>query len=307
MKFCALPGTSSGARPIASMAPASSVTRVAGALPARRAACRCGTSAASAPATCRRAVSVAATRPSGDATFSVSASRCASRPPTASCCAGVDQARRSASGVTRQRAASCTSTQSCGPAPRCAQRAAARCARWRRGSRRRRAAGARPAPESRGSAARPRGRPATTTSAMPAKRSAQRAKAVERVRHHRPAGDALVLLGPGAARAAARAGAGNQDEEAGGGAWDGRGSRRKVGRHSRIALAHPSPPGAGCSAFLQAPSWTSPSSRRRQALHAAPPAAVRRRPAAGPAGRAREGRPAAPRPSSPPTPTTRSA
>ena len=64
---------------------------VAGALQRLAAACRCGTSAASAPATCRARSSVCATRPVAPRALSVSATGSASRPPTASSLAGVDQ------------------------------------------------------------------------------------------------------------------------------------------------------------------------------------------------------------------------
>ena len=93
------------------MALASSVT----ASPARSSAshqhARCGTSAASAPATCRRGPGCAR-RGRPRRALSVSGSACASRPPTSSCSQASIRASISV-GVIRQRAASCTSTQSC--------------------------------------------------------------------------------------------------------------------------------------------------------------------------------------------------
>mmetsp|Transcript_6870 Transcript_6870/g.16867 ORF Transcript_6870/g.16867 Transcript_6870/m.16867 type:complete len:307 (-) Transcript_6870:316-1236(-) len=108
--------TSRGARPRASTALASSVAAAPIAVSARSTRPRrniCGVCAAH----LSRRSSVALTRPSASPAFSVSATGWASRPPTGSCW----QASINASthpGCSRQRAASCTSTQSSSSAPR---------------------------------------------------------------------------------------------------------------------------------------------------------------------------------------------
>ena len=109
MKFCEPPGTSSGRWPTASMAPASSVKRspacsIASIKRPMRNICGVWASHLSSR------LSVPATRPPRSV-LSVSTSFCASRPPTSS----PSQASIRLSiicGVIRQRAASCTSTQS---------------------------------------------------------------------------------------------------------------------------------------------------------------------------------------------------
>ena len=224
--------------------------------PARRAAGRCGTSAASAPATCRRAAACAATRPSGAAALSVSATRWASRPPTASC----SQAAISASicvGVTRQRAASCTSTQSCGPAPR--SRSA--CSPLR-------TLAARVAPPTCSRCSPSPGKSRQCRRGVTVvlrhhqgdagKAAGQRAEGVQRVPHHRPAGDALVLLGPRCRRRGWPVPAqGISDDTAvrRGMAWA---ALTACGGHSRIGPSHtPRRPARGVL-YFSGPAWTCP-------------------------------------------------
>ena len=102
------------------MALASSVTCVAGALQRLHQHARCGTSAASGPATCR-----SRSRVCGDAAALLALERVrpacapAGRPPRRRAQASIRRSIRS--GVIRQRAASCTSTQSCSVAPARAQ------------------------------------------------------------------------------------------------------------------------------------------------------------------------------------------
>ena len=228
----------------------------AGALQRLQQHARGGTSAASAPAICRRGPACAATRPPSSR-LSVSASGCASSPPTSSSRAGIDQPVDQCGRDQAARRVVHQHPVVVGRAGACA----ARTGRWPRLPRAWHRRRARPGPMVGLRSKKPS--PGATTTSVRAMRL-HAGEGGQRVPDHGLAGHALVLLGPGRAGAAAVPAQGTECKKA---------CRDRVrcfhsyaiAFHSRIEAAHPTLVTGGVFCILAAafPSWTYPNSVNR--------------------------------------------